>query len=221
MGLWLGGSRLRRTMTFRRRLTLACAAIMLALALATAGSGVTIVPVSFAHPYAPMAADAATDRLADGGFEQSPSAWHQYSRGGYGVIASAVPHSGSFHFYACGYPNCDDRVWQGITAPGAVHSAILSFWVASSLAPFNLSGVCRDHLTVQLEAPDTSFATTLWTLCHPTLGYTLVQVDVTVALAAYAGQPLMLAFRGTTANLASVGRGYSFWFVDDVSLSVS
>ena len=217
----IGGSRLRRATLSRRCGVLVSAAGILAIALTMAGSGLTSTPVSFAHPHETKLSLAATELLTDGGFEQSPSAWQQSSRGGYSAVASAVPHGGSKHFFACGYPNCDDRVWQAITVPGTVSSAALSFWVASSLAPFNLAGVCRDGLTVLLEAPDTTILGTLWAVCRPTLGYTLIQLDAKAALSPYAGKQVIIAFRGTTVNLASSSRAFSFWFVDDVSLSVS
>lgn len=215
----IGVSRPQRATLYRRGGLLIVVAVVLAVTLA--GLRLASTPVSFARPHMTTRAATATDLLTDGGFEQSPAAWMQYSRGGYSPIAPAMPHSGSLHFYACGYPNCDDRVWQAITLPATLNSATLSFWVASTLAPFNLSSVCRDGLTVQLEAPDTTILATLWAVCRPTLGYTRVDIDAKAALTPYAGKQVLLAVRGTTANLASSSRAYSFWFVDDVSLSVS
>ncbi|MGZ3581651.1 MAG: hypothetical protein ACXWP6_02770 [Ktedonobacterales bacterium] len=212
---------LQRGRRYRRGVALIAAVAICVVALALAGSRLASTPVSFAHPHTTGLDAAGTELLTDGGFEQSPSAWKQYSRGGYSPIVGAVPRSGSLHFYACGYPNCDDRVWQTITLPATLNSATLSFWVAASLAPFNLSGVCRDGLTVLLESTDATVLATLWAVCRPTLGYTLIQVDATAALAPYAGKQVVLAFRGTTANLASSSQAYSFWYVDDVSLSVS
>lgn len=203
-----------------RGILLISLAMVLATALVFVG-GQLATSVSFAHPGAATLHATTTELLTDGGFEQSPPAWSQYSRGGYSPIATAMPHGGTAHFYACGHPNCDDRVWQAITVPTTLNTATLGFWVASSLSPFNLSGVCRDRLTLLLEAPDTTILATLWAVCHPTLGYTLIQIDAKTALTPYVGKQVLLAFRGTTTNLASTSRAYSFWFVDDVSLSVS
>lgn len=214
-----GGSGPKKVSSHSRMLI----AVVALLATTLAFTAIRLAPtsVSFAHPRAATLHAAATELLADGGFEQSPSAWKQYSRGGYSPISTAVPHSGASHFYACGYPNCDDRVSQAITLPATLNTAILSFWVASTLAPFNLSGVCRDGLAVHLEAADTTDLGTFWAECHPTLGYTLIQIDAKAALTPYVGKQVLLVFRGTTTNLTSTGSAYSFWFVDDVSLSVS
>lgn len=218
----IGGSRRHATTRLSNSgIVLILVVAILATTLAIAGERLAVSPVSFAHPRMALLSATTTELLTDGGFEQSPSAWKQYSRGGYSPITAAIPHSGVSHFYGCGYPNCDDRVWQAITLPATLNSATLRFWVASSLAPFNLSGVCRDGLSLLLEAPDTTIIATLWAGCHPTLGYTLIAVDVKAALLPYVGKQVLLALRGTTVNLASANRAYSFWFVDDVSLSVS
>lgn len=217
----IGGSRRQATRLSNSGIVLTLVVAILATLLAMTGERLATSPVSFAHPRTAMLSAATTELLTDGGFEQSPSAWKQYSRGGYSPIATAVPHSGASHFYGCGYPNCDDRVWQAITLPATLNSATLKFWVASSLAPFNLSGVCRDGLSVLLEAADSTIIATLWAECRPTLGYTLIAIDVKAALLPYVGKQMLLVLRGTTANLTSASRAYSFWFVDDVSLSVS
>src|SRR5437879_3127523 len=105
---------------YRRGVALISAAAICVVALALAGSRLASTPVSFAHPHMTGLDAVGTEMLTDGDFEQLPSAWKQYSRGGYSPIVGAVPHSGSLHFYACGYPNCDDRVWQTITLPATL-----------------------------------------------------------------------------------------------------
>jgi kumamolisin len=169
-----------------------------------------------------------TDLVADGGFEQPPntSPWSQFSFGGFPVLQQgSVVHTGKAAFFPCGYPACDDRVWQTITVPATVHSATLRYWLSSfsPLGSVSPAAPCLDHFYVTLAALDGTVASSIPAKCETeaVYGYTFETVDLTSLLQANAGQQLVLMLRGTTANEQGSPGINTFWGVDDVALLVS
>lgn len=215
-----GGQRQRR---MRRPAVLLCAALSAALIMLGGAGFLRLSPVASAAPGRAARPAAATQLLQDGGFEASPSPWQTYSKGGFQVIDGANPHTGSGAFYACDYPGCDDRVWQTVTVPATVSSATLTFWLDASPAAVNIyRSACLDQLAITFGSPTSTTAVNIGqAACHPTRGYVLVTYNVTSALAAYAGQQVVVTFRATAANLTSGPSSFSFWIIDDVSLLVS
>jgi kumamolisin len=163
--------------------------------------------------------------INDGGFENSSSGWQRFSAGGFDPISTVDPHDGANSFFACAYPGCDDRVWQTITVPATVKSATLSFWVngASSLAYWvTANPSCIDHFYVTFAKPDGTVIDTVQSTCSLiALGYTIESFNVTAALQALVGQQVVVMFRGTATNEAGAPGAYSYWFVDDVSLTAT
>ncbi len=173
----------------------------------------------------------ATQLLSDTSFESSPSGWQQFSQGGYNVIGSKLnSHSGTHSFFACGYPNCDDRVWQTFTVPATVNSANLSFWVygTTNFTFLSLGGSssppCLNHFIVTIATPDGTVIDTVQATCNlfTDFGFVLESFPVTAILQAHTGQQLQLMIRATNAALSpQSGNDYDFYYVDDVALKVS
>jgi kumamolisin len=171
-----------------------------------------------------------TNLIQDGSFEQPPgtSPWMQFSLGGQPVIAHSLrAHSGAAAALPCGYAECDDRVWQRVAVPATVNHATLAFWLESfsSLALTPPTPPCLDHLYVTVAAPDGTVvsggAVKTWCETEADAGYKFEVIDVTSLLQAHLNQPVVLTFRGTTANVAGRPLLYTSWAIDDVSLIVS
>ncbi|HEX9056032.1 MAG TPA: S53 family peptidase [Ktedonobacterales bacterium] len=157
-----------------------------------------------------------------GGFETT-GPWQQFSQGGYSLLAPGHPHTGSNGFFACFYPSCDDRVQQILEVPASVVSATLSYYFDADSALNSTAPAlsCQDHFTATLANPDGTVFDTVQSTCATTAGgYTLESFDVTTALQAHRGQPIVLMFRGTAANEVGNAGFITAWFVDDVSLAI-
>lgn len=164
-----------------------------------------------------------TNLIQDGGFEQSPSPWQLFSSGEYQLLTGA-PHDGAQSFYACGYPNCDDRVSQTFTVPNTVNSATLQLWVTGTTSFLYLtnSPPCYDHFTVTLATPDGTVFDSVQATCKMYApGWTVESIPITAALQAHQGQQVTLTIRGKTSNEAVFPQFYTTWYVDDVALYVS
>ncbi|HEU5342733.1 MAG TPA: S53 family peptidase [Ktedonobacterales bacterium] len=176
------------------------------------------------------ASPTATNLVQDGGFENTPSGWTQYSSGGFPLIgAFGQAHSGQAVFFPCAYPDCDDRVWQTITVPTASSftKAQLAVWInTQSLFPEVMTNPpCVDHLYVTLSTTDGTVVPggqVIGSCVSSTVfGYQYESFDVASLLQAHANQQLVLTLRGTTTNEAPYPTDYTGWFIDDVSLDVS
>jgi len=153
--------------------------------------------------------------LKNTGFENGQKPWQESSSGGYQIISTLNPHSGSSSAYLCGYTACDDRIWQSFTVPTTYSDLDLYYWWFSDTA--KTSSQCLDSFTVVLQTVSGKTIKTLQHDCNndPTDGWVQQNIDLSALLAPYKGQRVSLLFRGTTqANSYQI----SDFFVDDVNL---
>jgi hypothetical protein len=168
-----------------------------------------------------------TQLIQNGSFESGTANWTEYSANGHQTIYSSTQaHSGAQAFFPCGYPACDDRVWQTVTIPATVNSATLRYWLRSFSPLGALPGApCVDHFYATLATPDGTVISggTIQPLCETVAdsGYVLETFDVTSLLQAHTGQHLIVSLRGTTANENGAPASFTHWGVDDVSLLVA
>jgi kumamolisin len=153
--------------------------------------------------------------IRNGGFEEGPVVWEQYSSGGYDVITDAWsdPYAGSWVAWFGGYNNALDRLTQLFHVPGnAQDSQTLTFYLYVETAEL---GGAYDHLLLRfldvagnpisddIPLADNSSAPLPWT-------------QQTVHLAGFsgvAGQDIQVQFEATTD-----GSLITNFVMDEVSL---
>jgi hypothetical protein len=132
--------------------------------------------------------------------------WAEYSSGGYAIIDTTRPRTGSYSAYECDYNNCTEYIQQQITVPA---SANLTFWwyMTSSEG----TGTAYDYLRVRLYSTGGTLLATLrtWNNTSPRRFW----LQDTVSLGAYAGQTVILRFVTTTNSSLPT----AFW-IDDVAV---
>ena len=144
--------------------------------------------------------------IVNGGFESGTSPWVQSSSGGYQLIDSTRPHTGSFSAYLGDYNNGTDTIYQTVTVPS---SGTLRYWWYMTTS--ESGSTAYDFLRVRLYTTSGTLITTLRTWSNAS-GAGLWRQD-TISLASYAGQTVRVQFTATTDfSLPSA------FFVDDVSL---
>ena len=146
--------------------------------------------------------------LTNGGFESGPGVgWAESSSGGYALVSTSLPRTGSYGAYEGGYNNAVETLSQTVTVPT---SGTLSYWWR--LASSEGTTTAYDTLTVTLANPSTgATVATLATYSNRNVRNTWTQASQ--GLSAYAGQTLSLRF--TTRTDSAVA---SSFYLDDVSL---
>ena len=153
--------------------------------------------------------------LKNTGFESGQKPWQESSSGGYQLISTLNPHTGSSSAYLCGYTACDDHIWQSFAVPAAYSDLDLNYWWFSDSA--KSSQQCLDTFTVVLQTASGKTIKSLQHDCNndPTGGWVQQKLDLSTLLAPYKGQRVSLLFRGTTqANSYQT----TDFFVDDVNI---
>jgi kumamolisin len=150
-----------------------------------------------------------TQLIKNGGFESSQSPWLESSTGGYQLIDSSLPHSGSFSAYLNGYNSSTDIIYQTVTIPATATSATLTFWTYVSTTETSHP---YDYLYAQVRNSSGSPLSTLLTLND---GAASGWVQRNCNLINYKGQTIQIAFKGTNDSSNPTD-----FFVDDVSLQV-
>jgi len=154
--------------------------------------------------------------IKDGSFEQGSAPWQEYSAGGYELVNSTNPHSGTYSVDLCGYSNCLDSIGQKFTIPANASNITISYWWYGETN--RTSSRCKDIFLVnvsdssgrligQVRACDSS-ATQSWQQLN---------FNATSLLSRYAGQTVTLTFMATTTADVTT----SAFFVDDVAVRVS
>jgi subtilisin family serine protease len=147
-----------------------------------------------------------TEKIVNGGFEAGTSPWTQSSSGGYSLITTTRPHTGSYGAYLGGYNNATESISQQVTVPA---NGTLTYWWYMTTS--ESGSTVYDRLRVRvLNSAGTVLATPrTWSNAS---GAGLWRQD-TLSLAAYAGQAVKVEFNATTDSSL-----VSSFFVDDVSL---
>lgn len=154
--------------------------------------------------------------VANPGFESGTSPWVETSSGGFELITTDDPHTGSFSAFLCGYNNCNDTIRQSITLPASFTSATLSYWLAISTSETTTT-TCFDNFHAILRNSSGQTISTVQTRCNLNAsGFTQFTFNVTSQLSSFAGQTIQIFFQGTTDSSL-----ISSFFVDDVSLQAS
>lgn len=147
--------------------------------------------------------------IVNGGFEQGSSPWVESSSGGYEIVDSSNPHTGSSEAYLCGYNNCQDSIYQSVTIPSTSTTATLSYyWYVTTTETTH----SYDFLKVQIRSSSGSVLTTLQTISDGSTAQQWVSASYNVS--AYKGQTIQVAFVGTNGS-----KNPTNFYVDDVALN--
>ncbi|GAC1390440.1 MAG: hypothetical protein NVS4B11_12450 [Ktedonobacteraceae bacterium] len=177
----------------------------------------TVVPTDTPSP-TPSPAPAPS-LIQNSDFENAQEApWQEHSSQGNPIVDPSNPYTGQYSAYLCGYPGCDDRIWQTFTVPTTYTKITLTYWWYSDTN--KTTQQCLDTFTVKLQNVNGGQAHTLQQSCNTNATNTWVQqsYDVTGNLSAFKGKQVTLIFRGTNAQ----GQYQtSDFFVDDVVMTVN
>lgn len=146
------------------------------------------------------------NQIQNGGFENGTAPWVQTSSGGYQLISTYRPRTGSYSAWLGGYNNATDAISQTVTIP---QGGRLTFWWY--MTSNEGSATAFDYLRVRLYSPSGTLLTTLVTRSNRDVRNQWVQE--TVNLSGYAGQTVRLEFSATTDYLYPTS-----FFIDDVAL---
>ncbi len=155
--------------------------------------------------------------IQNGDFEQGSGSWQEDSAGGYEIVDTTNPHTGSYSAYLCGYSSCQDSVGQDFTVPANASSISVSYWWYGDTN--HTTSKCRDKFTVVVLDSSGTAIGKVQSACNTdaTRNWQQVTFDATSLLSRYAGQTVTLAFSATTSSSSAT----SAFFVDDVAVSVS
>jgi kumamolisin len=156
-----------------------------------------------------------TNLLSNPGFESGSTSWTESSSGGYEIVDTSNPHTGSKSAYLCGYNSCSDSIYQTVTIPSSASKITLSYWVYIST---NETGsTCYDYFYARLRTSSGATIATPQKFCNANAqGWTKYTFDVTSSLSSYKGKSVQVYFLGTTDTLQP-----SSFYVDDVALTAN
>jgi subtilisin family serine protease len=145
--------------------------------------------------------------VRNGGFESGAVDWTQSSSGGYPVITTNRPYTGSWSAWLAGYNNAIDSIAQTVTIPA---NGRLSYWWRVESREGGGTTV-YDWVDVRLYEPSNGSWARLrrWSNASPRNVWTQDTID----LSAYAGRTLELRFFARTDSSLPTS-----FFIDDVSL---
>ena len=168
----------------------------------------TTPPVATATSVPPTATTPPSGNLIlNPGFENATaSPWVQTSSGGYSLIDTTRPRTGTKSAYMAGYNSGSDTLYQTITVPS---NGQLSYWWYMSTAETGTTAY--DYFRVRVQNTSGTTLATLRTWSNASAKN--VWSQDTLSLAAYAGQTVRLQFSATTD-----GSAITSFFVDDVSV---
>jgi kumamolisin len=156
--------------------------------------------------------------IKNGDFEDGQAPWQESSSQGYQMIDSSNAYTGEYSVYFCGYPNCNDSIWQTFTVPTNYTKITITYWWYSDTNKTTTQKL--DTFTSCLQ--DSSGKTTIRTMqqsynTNATNEWQQQSFDVSGYLSTYKGKTVRLFFRGTNAGQYQT----SDFFVDNVSITVS
>ena len=142
------------------------------------------------------------------GFESGPGVgWSESSSGGYEIIDTVRPHTGSYSADECNYNSCTEYVQQRIAVPS--NASLRYYWYMTTQETSTTTAY--DYLKVQVYSTSGSLLGTLRTWSNTSARNAWSQD--TLSLSAYAGQTVVLRFTTTTDYSLPTN-----FFVDDVSV---
>jgi subtilase family serine protease len=150
------------------------------------------------------------------GFENGSSPWVETSTGGFEIITTDDPHTGTSSAFLCGYNNCRDTIRQSITLPSSFTTVTFSYWLAVSTHETSTT-TCFDKFSAILRTSGGTNISTVQTQCNFNVhGFTQFTFNVSSALLSHKGQTIQIFFQGTTDGSLT-----SNFFVDDVTLQTA
>lgn len=144
--------------------------------------------------------------IVNGGFESGTTGWTQASSGGYNVIDTTRPRTGSYSVYMGGYNNASEGIYQTLTVPAG--KSLSFYWYQTTAEG---STTAYDYLRVRVYNTSGTLLGTLATRSN--VNTKNAWVAESLSLAAYAGQTVRIRFETTTDSSLITS-----FFVDDVSL---
>ncbi|MGE5140582.1 MAG: S8 family serine peptidase [Rudaea sp.] len=145
--------------------------------------------------------------IVNPGFESGPGVgWSQHSSGGYTVIDTKGPHTGSYSASECDYNSCAEWVEQKITIP--TNGTLTYWWYMTSSEG---TGAAHDFMYVRLFNSSNKVVAKL--RARSNLSARNQWSHDTVSLGAYAGQTLKVRF-ATRTN----GSLKTAFYIDDVAV---
>jgi hypothetical protein len=170
----------------------------------------TSTPISTPTP-TPTSTPTPTNLLANGGFEQGSSPWVESSNGGYEIISTSRPHTGSYSAYLCGSNNCQDSIYQQVAIPSTRTSATLSYYWYVSTTETSHS---YDFLYVEVRNSSGTVLSTVQTISDGSTTGSWQYASFNVST--YVGQTVQIDFVATNGS-----KNPTKFYIDDVSLLVS
>jgi hypothetical protein len=148
--------------------------------------------------------------IGNGGFESGTAPWVESSSGGYELIDTTRPHTGTRSAYLGGYNNGTDSIYQTVSIPAGATSANLAYWwyMTSSEG----TGTAYDFMYVEVRSTSGALLGTLQTLSNRNTRNVWTQSTLNVL--PWAGQTVRIQFRATTDSSLVTS-----FFVDDVALN--
>lgn len=138
--------------------------------------------------------------IKNGDFENGQAPWQESSVKGYQIIDQSNAYSGMYSAYLCGYPGCDDRIWQSFAVPTNYTKITITYWWYSDTN--KTVKQCLDNFTSQLQNSGNAIIRVLQQNCNSSVSNNWVQesFDVSSVLAAYKGKTVTLLFHGTNTT---------------------
>jgi subtilisin family serine protease len=146
--------------------------------------------------------------IVNPGFENGTTGWIQTSSGGYPLISSSKPRTGSFGAWLTGYNSATETIGQTVTV--ASGSSTLRYWW--HMTSSESTATAYDYLRVRIyNAATGALIATPRTWSNTSVRN--VWSQDTLSLAAYVGQSIRIVFEGVTDSSV-----VSSFYIDDVSL---
>ncbi len=155
--------------------------------------------------------------IQNGDFENGQAPWQESSTKGYQLVDPSNSYTGQYSAYFCGYPGCNDRLWQSFTVPANYTKITVSYWWYSDTN--KTVKQCLDNFVSQLQSSTGIPIRIMQQNCNTNVTNNWVQesFDVSSSLAGYKGKQVTLFFRAT--NTPALPQTSDF-FVDDVVITV-
>jgi aqualysin 1 len=145
--------------------------------------------------------------LVNGGFESGSTGWTQTSSGGYALIVTTKPHTGSWGVWALGYNSATERISQTVVVPT---NGVVRYWW--HLTSSEGTTTAYDWMYVRVRSTSGTLLATLRSRSNTAARNAWFQDGV--SLAAYAGQSVVVSF-----EFSSDSSLVSSFYVDDVTLT--
>ena len=148
--------------------------------------------------------------ISNGGFESGGSGWTELSSGGYEIVDTYNPHTGTKSADLCGYNNCTDSIYQTITIPSNATTVTLTYYDYISTQETSHS---YDFFTAQVRDSSGNVLKTLQSLSDGSGVNSWYKS--TFDLSSYKGRTVQIYFKGTNDSSNPTD-----FYVDDVSVTV-